>query len=391
LPVLVRRAAQRASSPFAAVGETVADAWRPRSDAWLRREPSPFAGRPDRPLFIGACPRSGTTLLRSVLNNHPDLAMPPETDFVIPVWCNRARWGDLRAPSNRRALAEWIFDTPGRGGLRIRGRIPREEAIERVVAAPPALGSVIAACFELFAERKGKRRWGDKRPRYSGYLAAIFQLFPDAQFVNVVRDPRAAVASQVAIGLNGVDDELPCSLVNWETAVRRVDLFAEALRPDQLLDVRYEDMVSHPHRTLRRVCEFAGLRGGDAIEEMISRERRGNFNEGWHDRLAEPISAATIDSWRERLAPADVSLIEYATGRYFERFGYRFAPALAATPERRALRQLRRQRRARRIKWTRYSLGELERRRILYRHPVAALPRSRVALDRRPEEWETAA
>ena len=301
--------------------------------------------------------------------------MPPETDFLIPVWCNRARWGDLRVPRNRRALAEWIFHTPGQGGLRIRGRIAREEAIERVAAAPPTLGSMIAACFELFAERKGKRRWGDKRPRYSGYLSAIFQLFPDAQFINVIRDPRAAVASQVAIDFNEVDDELACSLVNWETAVRRVDLFAERLRPDQLLDVRYEDLVRDPRGTLRRVCDFAGLRDGDAIEEMITRERRGNFNKGWHDRLAEPISAVTIDSWRQRLEPAEVALVEYATGPLFERFGYRFDPAVAAVPRRRTLLQLRRQRMARWVKWSRYSLGESRRQHLLYRHPVARLPR----------------
>ena len=349
------------------------DAWAPRSEEWLARAPSIHAGRADRPLFIGACPRSGTTLLRSVLNNHPDLAVPPETDFLIPMWCNRARWGDLREPANRRALAEWIFDTPGQGGLRIRGRISREKAIERVAAAPPTLGSVIAACFELFAERKGKARWGDKRPRYSGYMAAIFQLFPDAQFVNVVRDPRAAVASQVAIDFNEVDDELACSLVNWETAVRRVDLFAERLRPDQLLDVRYEDLVRDPRSILEHICGFAGLRDGDAVEEMISRERRGNFNPGWHDRLAEPISPVGIDSWRKSLEPADVALIEHITGHYFERFGYIHDPAVDASPRQRSLWQVRRQRLERWVKWNRYAVGELKRQRLLYRRPVARL------------------
>jgi hypothetical protein len=353
------------------VHATVADSWRPRSEEWLERGPSPFAGSPDRPLFIGACPRSGTTLLRSVLNNHPDLAIPPETDFLIPVWCGRANWGDLRKPANRRALAEWIFDTPGRGGRRIRGGIGREEAIERVVAAPPTLGSAIAACFKLFAERKGKRRWGDKRPRYTGYLEAIFKLFPDAQFVNLVRDPRAAVASQVELEFNG-EHELASSVANWETAVRRVDLFAERLRPDQLLDVRYEDMVRDPRATLKRVCDFAGLRDGDAIDEMLTRERRGNFNVGWHDRLAEPISGAGIESWRERLEPRDVALIEHATARHFERFGYERDPALDATPRRLALMQLEWQRLARRRKWSRYFLGEIKRQKLLYRYPVAA-------------------
>jgi hypothetical protein len=79
--------------------------WTPRQDEWLAQPPSRYAGQPDRPLLIGACPRSGTTLLRSLLNNHPDLAVPAETDFLIPVWTRRGRLGDLAVEANRRRLA----------------------------------------------------------------------------------------------------------------------------------------------------------------------------------------------------------------------------------------------------------------------------------------------
>ena len=125
---------------------------------WLAQPPSRWDGQPDRPLFIGACPRSGTTLLRSLLNNHPDLAVPAETDFVLPVWTNRGRLGNLAVEANRRRLAEWLMDTPGRGGKRIRARaFTRDEAIARVLAAPGTLGSVFAALFALFADAKGRR------------------------------------------------------------------------------------------------------------------------------------------------------------------------------------------------------------------------------------------
>jgi hypothetical protein len=103
---------------------------------------------------------------------------------------------------------------------------------------------------------------------------------------------------------------------------------------------------------------------------MIARERRGNFNPGWHDRLAEPISAVGLEAWRERLEPAEVALIEHATGRHFERFGYRPDPNVDVTAKPLALLQLARQRTARRIKWSRYALGEAKRQR-LYRHPLA--------------------
>jgi Sulfotransferase family len=329
---------------------------------------------PDRPLFIGGCPRSGTTLLRCLLDNHPDLGVPAETNFLIPLWRFRARYGDLRRTENRRAVAEWIFNTDGTGGRRIRAGSDRAAAIERVTAAAPTLGSLLAACFEIYAEVHGKPRWGDKRPAYAGFIAALFELFPDAQFVNLVRDPRAAVASQMRVGLHSQDAPLAASVTTWLTSVRRVDAFSRRLRPDQLLDVRYEDMVRDPAGTLRRICDFASLREGDAIEEMLTRERTGKFREGWHTLITQPITTATIDSWRDQLTPAEAALVQRAAAAQFERFGYRPDAELQAVPEHSALRELRHEQASRARKWRRHAREELKRRLYVYRQPVAAQP-----------------
>jgi sulfotransferase family protein len=369
--------ARDASAAVVAAHPTLADSWEPRPEAWLSQGPSRFAGTSGRPLFIGACPRSGTTLLRSMLNNHPDFAMPAETGFVIPLWIGRGGCGDLRVAGNRRRLAEWIFDAPGRGGRRIRaGAFSRAQAIERVEASEPTLGSVFATLFEMFAEAKGKPRWGDKRPAYSVYIDAIFALFPSAQFVNVVRDPRAAAASAVRLGWYADErgSAVASAVASWEAAVRRVDRFARRLRPDQLFDVRYEDMVRDPAATLQRVCDFCGLRGGDAIPAMIAGPRRGVFNEGWHDRLAEPISTAPIDSFKEDLEPHQVALVEHATGPYLQRLGYVSDASAHAEPRPADLKALTTHRRNRNVKWVRYALGEAKRRHVTHRHPVAARP-----------------
>jgi hypothetical protein len=354
---------------------TVAPAWTPRDDAWLRQPPSPFAGRTDRPLFIGACPRSGTTLLRVLLDNHPDLAIPHETNFVRPLWWQRHRFGDLRDPENRRAAAEWIF-TAGHGGRRIRvKRIRRRDAVERVASAPPTVGSLVEACFALHAELQGKPRWGDKRPAYSGFIGMLFAMFPDAQYVNVVRDPRGAVASQVPMGWDEPDVAVPAAIARWKEAIRRTDRFARRLRPDQLLDVRYEDLTSEPERELRRICAFTGLRvDDDTLDAMLTGERRtleGQFR-GPHERLREPVGTMSVERWRERLTPPQVALVERATSSEMRRFGYRPAADIAASPDAGERRELRRRQVAARIEWHRSQAGELARR-ALYRRPVAAV------------------
>jgi hypothetical protein len=350
---------------------TVAPTWHPRSEAWGQRAPSRFVGAPDRPLFIGACPRSGTTLLRVMLDNHPDLAIPHETNFVRPLWWQRVRFGDLRDPGNRRRVAEWIFTEEGHRSRRLRaGRISRQDAIRRVAEAPPTVGSIAQACLQLRAEADGKPRWGDKRPSYSGFIGMLFAMFPDAQYINLVRDPRAAVASQIAMGWDASEVAVPAATARWEAAVRRTDYFARRLRPDQFLDLRYEDMVIDPHVMLERICAFAGLRADDAVETMIG-ERRGSFR-GPHKRVAEPVTTASIERWRERLDPHQVALVERATTPVLDRFGYRIADGLGADPAPRDVRELARARRARRRNWRRSQRGELLRRAV-YRRPVAAV------------------
>jgi hypothetical protein len=356
--------------------DTVAESWAPRTDRWRAQAPSVHADRPGRPLFIGACPRSGTTLLRSLLDNHPDLAMPAETDFVIPLWKLRAGFGDLHERKNRRAVGEWIFKQQGHGGTRLRaGTFTRKQAIRRVADSPPTLGSIVATCFGMYAEAHGKQRWGDKRPAYAGWIPMLFALFPDAQFINLVRDPRAAVASQIPLGWGHEEAALASAAVRWEYSARRVDAFSARLRPDQLLDLRYEDMVRDPEATLDQVCAFAGLRAGDAIATMIGAERRGKFRPGWHEKLAQPISTDSVERWREKLDPHEVALVEHVAEPFLDRFGYRTASP-GAPPTAADLAELKRQRHRRRRKWRRQWRDELKRRHVLYRRPVAAIAAS---------------
>jgi hypothetical protein len=356
--------------------DTLADPWAPRSEKWLGRGPSAFAGQENRPVLLGACPRSGTTLLRGMVDNHPDLAMPGESNFIFHLWRVRQRFGDLSDPANRRRVAKWIVDSEGRGAKRVMAGTSREEALERLTNRGPTLGSIFAACFEMYADRHGKPRWGDKRPGYAGFIETMFRLFPDAQFINLVRDPRGAIASQMKLGWDKEPEAaLASSAATWETSIRRVDDHARKLRPDQLIDVRFEDLVREPHREITRICEWASLRHDDAIvDAMVHETRKGSFREGWHDKLNEPIGTEPVDNWRPKLAPDQLAFVQQVTGPYFERFGYLPVDVAGATPRQADLDRFKAETDRRWKKW-RTRAREERRRRFTYRQPVAAVPR----------------
>lgn len=352
--------------------ETISDPWRPRDAAWLERKPSKYAGQANRPVLIGACPRSGTTLLRGILDNHPDLAVVGETNFIFWIVRHRGDWGNLRKEANRRRLAEWLFDGEGRGQKRVQGSTPRDEAVQRMVDGGTTLGSMFSAIFEMHAERHRKPRWGDKRPGYAGFIQLMFELYPHAQFVNLVRDPRGAVASQLPLGWDKPGTELASSYATWETSIQRVDDFAKKLRPDQLIDVRFEDLVRDPAEEIRKVCEWATLTADDeTIFRMVSKKRRGMFREGWHDRLNDEIDTTPIANWRERLEPEQLAFVQHVGAEHFERLGYTPVEVDAA-PRAGDLKEFERQRKRRADKWQRRQQEERRNRlRTLWR-PIAA-------------------
>ena len=146
---------------------------------------------PPRPIVVLGCPRSGTTLLQVALHSHPRIAVPPETRLLVAAYRARLSFGDLRDPAARDRFADWVL---ARRAVRDLG-VPKRELRRRVQAAPPTLGSALAAVLRAYADRFDKPRWGDKRPGYYRDVAAVRRLLPTAQFVHLVRDPRACVAS----------------------------------------------------------------------------------------------------------------------------------------------------------------------------------------------------
>jgi Sulfotransferase family len=330
---------------------------------------SAFAGLPNRPMIIGGCPRSGTTLLRTMLHAGREVAIPRETKFVISAWRHRRRFGDLRDPANRRRLARWIFRP--KKILDKRLGLNADEAIERLVAAPPTLGAVVATCFEMFAEKEEKHRWGDKRPYYATVMACIWDLFPTAQFINVVRDPRGCVASIRELGW--YDGDIVRMVELWERSLKGVDAWRPKLAPDQLLDVRYEDLVLKPEETLRRVARFAGLSEDDtAIDEMLRYQEVQEWrSRRYHANISRPLDPSRLSRWEKGLDGHDVAFVEHATRPLMEQWGYQAATTGIPVPVAQRARLEWQRTRARQARLRLSAMDRLEKL-VLYRHPLAA-------------------
>jgi hypothetical protein len=350
-------------------GPNVLVALRSRAMREEGRPRSRFADQPNRPVIIGACPRSGTTLLRAMLDSHPEIGIPRETRFVLEAWERRWRFGNLREEAGRRRLARWIFNRKGSQAGRL--GLDHREAVERLAAAPPTLGSLLALCFAMRAQKFGKDRWGDKRPMYAARMPAIWDLFPHAQFVNVVRDPRACVASMRTLGW--YQGQVAPAVEMWERSIQTVNEWRPRLASDQLLEVKYEDLVGGSEAELQRVAAFAGLRGDDEAlgEALRYHERREVRSQRYHPNVSRPPDPSRVSAWGAILERDEIAFIEEATAPLMRQHGYEPTLDGLSAPEE-LLRQLRWARRRRALAGRKLALADRLQKLVTDRGPLAA-------------------
>jgi len=266
------------------------------------------------PVFVLGVRRSGTTLLRVMLDRHTELAVPDESYF-IPQLAGRHHGRidlDAFADDLRRlpTLRDW-----GVRARDVRGRL-----------APGAtLADGIRAVYELYAEARGKRRWGDKTPMYMQHLRLLERLFPDALYVHLVRDGRDAALSFLAVPRGIVTETWghPRTVggfaCQWRSEVLAARALGQRVGPTRYLEVRYETLVDDPEGELRRICDFAGLPYEPGMLEYAGAV---DLSAKPHlQSLSRPPTRGLRD-WRETMAPGGVAAFERIADDLLGAYGY---------------------------------------------------------------------
>lgn len=272
----------------------------------------------ERPVFVVGCGRSGTTVLRSVLDAHPELAVAHEARFIPRLARRRQRY-ELAEGFAVDRLVEDLTGNPaitenlGMGPDDLRAALGGEP----VAGYPDA----VARIFGAYARRHGKQRWGDKMPGYVLQIPLLASLFPACQFVHVVRDGRDVALSSLAI--EDTDDQLALLASNWRHRVSVGRRAGGQLGPDRYREVRYEGLVDDGATTVEGLCAFLGLpfdermlavpATGSAPDRLLANPR--------HARLHEPVSRGPR-SWRTDMAADDLALFEAIAGPVLDELGY---------------------------------------------------------------------
>lgn len=269
-------------------------------------------------------------MLQLMLHSHPRIAVPPETRFLVPAYYRRRVFGDLRAASARKALAQWIATDKTTKFREL--KIDKDAFIRESEEGPGSLGSVIGTAFRMYAERFGKARWGDKRPSYVKQVELLTRLFPDAQFVHLIRDGRDCVASLKEMPWYTLDSFHAVS--TWAEAIDAGRKLRRTMPQDSYYELRYEDLTDDPHTEMKKLCQFLEE---DFDQAMVSPREAAQVavpvHKVWHSNTHGEVTRARVGSWATRLEDWEVALAETALGERLEANGYELSGAPSAAKE----------------------------------------------------------
>jgi LPS sulfotransferase NodH len=278
--------------------------------------PSPIH---DRPIFVAGYQRSGTTLLQSLLGAHPRIAAPPETYFVFRIVLLADRYGDLTDDDRLKLVVHDALHPPA--DLLGDSGFDERRVFERVVASGErSMRGVFDALMRDFAERQGKARWSDKSP---GQRAeASLRLFPEAQIIHIIRDPRDVIASSLATPWTKADAYQLAR--EWRRFTLDNIRTGRAAGPGAFLQIRYEDLAADPRAALRIVFSFLDEDNDTSVIENVAGKRPsvGKNAAPWQSRVLEAIEPAPSNAWRQRLSARDRQAVNAIVYRELEALGY---------------------------------------------------------------------
>jgi hypothetical protein len=279
-------------------------------------DPTPASTSTRAPFFIVGSDRSGTTMLRLMLDRAQDgPAIPPETMFITD-FANVLRGGNLGSHDAAIEFTRRVWAHPR---VQMWGIEGEPQLPPKGLAHADAFRWAVEQPFLAYMRRDGKQWWADKTPPNIDHVELLAEDFPGAKFVELVRDGRDVALSMITMPWG--DNNAWTTGLRWAHCIREGERQRDA-RPDAMLLVRYEDLVTEPQAQLRRVSEFLGI---DYDDDMLAVEKTDTSklqHQDWFSNLWQGINTSAMDKWRTKMSEHDQRVFLAAAGEELALHGY---------------------------------------------------------------------
>jgi Sulfotransferase family len=289
----------------------------------------------NNPIFILGNPRSGTTLLRLMLNAHPEICIPPECGFIEWWYDKYCNW-KTDFNNNDEKLKSFIVDVLSSKKMETWNL--NETIVKEIIKKEnPSNYAELCACvyftFSLHQNKKIKY-WGDKNNYYIHKLPLMKKLYPSAKFIFIIRDGR-----DVAVSYRNVEQietaseykpKLPQQIEaiskEWVQNNEQVLSFLKDSSSDHIM-LRYEDLVRQTKKQLCKICEFVGI---EFNHSMLNYYRKNNQQGDeplatldWKKKTLEAPDESRVGQFHSKLSQKETIYFENTAGDLLKTFGYK--------------------------------------------------------------------
>ncbi|MCH9661568.1 MAG: sulfotransferase [Bacteroidetes bacterium] len=241
------------------------------------------------PVFLIGHGSSGTSISAILLDKYSQVCFGTESQFMIRFFNRLSKYGDLSDNSNLTRLVSDIlrerwFERVKKFGF----TTSLDEILENI--GEKSYRGVLDSIFTLLKTHKKMDRWGDKTPEYLYDLPVLHQLYPEAQYIHVVRDGRDVALSE--FGRYFGEKNTYKAAVEWRDTILLVKDFLKGLPPNRFIEIRYEDLLAEPAEVFHMLTKFLKIKDEDGqlkkyIDDTISNEIDANNSFKWKSKLSE--------------------------------------------------------------------------------------------------------
>lgn len=269
------------------------------------------------PFFIIGTDRSGTTMLRLMLNEHKELHVSLETWFIIDLMNSLPLNSPLDSKDKKLAY-NIITQHDRRRNLGV-----DNEDLDKILnrLEKPYLRDILDAIFMLLTERHGKTYWGDKTPEYIKEIDRLHIVFPEARFIHIVRDGRDVCLSLLSKHWRG-------SMVSkiaryWAEYVSAGINAGRALPKDMYLEVTYESIVTDTEIMLKKICKFLNVNFDPCMLNFHENAERNLAPWGivHHQKTMRAPSKEDIYRWKREATFLQIMAFEACAGSTMDLVG----------------------------------------------------------------------
>ena len=280
-----------------------------------------------RPVFVLGAPRSGTTLLQYILKSHPNISIPSgESHFIVPLFRDRKIFGDLTQSKNLRRVLESIYKKSASflntdlHGFKFEVGSLANEMHEKGVNSVPSLVNFI---FSKNAIGEGKMRWGDKTPYYVRHMRLLSEMFPNAQFIHIIRDGRDVAVSTIKRKTDFMVFNYFFAAKYWQFYVDEGQRQGRELEEGRYHELKYEDLIRDTEGQLRTICDFLGEEYFDSLLDYV----KSGGNGGSTHLLSQPVDRKNSGKWKKHMNARQINTFERVASKSLSANGYQLSSA----------------------------------------------------------------